>query len=137
MSVYYGDYVLCSIDLAGDSDSYRLWGNEGDLMFIEMIRVEGESFEPWLWITSPSGETLINDGDYNSQDFSMTLTETGVYTINAREWDDRATGQYSMSFACNGGPCLPPPQGGGCDQNDDGAFRVNDVIEFWNSCKAQ
>ena len=112
MTVNYGDYILCSIDPEGDSDFYRIWGNEGDLIFVEMISMDG-TVNPLLWVTAPNGDTLFNEHDNSSITFSMILTETGTYTINASDWGGAggSVGQYSMHVVCNGGSCLPAPSG--------------------------
>lgn len=60
MTVDYGDYIICYISPAGDSDYYRIWGNEGDRMVIEVMDLDSGALEPRLLITTPSGEVLHN-----------------------------------------------------------------------------
>lgn len=80
MSVNYGDYIFCSIAPVGDSDTYRIWGNEGDRMSIDVLGLE---VGPCLLIADPNGD-IIHSGCNNAtgaQTFNQILTETGKYTI--------------------------------------------------------
>lgn len=123
MTVNYGDYITCSISPKGDSDTYRIWGNEGDRMSIEVVDMkEVYYFEPWLLITTPNGETLFSKGSDNSIEFDEILTETGKYTIRVSDSRNNESGQYTIYFLCNGGSCLPAPSDGGYQEGYDKGY---------------
>jgi Putative metallopeptidase len=59
-------------------------------------------FDPYLVVTTPSGETIVND-DYENQ-FGMArvdfeATESGVYTISATTYETGETGAYQIAIS--------------------------------------
>lgn len=115
MKVNYGDYIFCSIAPVGDSDTYRIWVNEGDRLSIEVVDLDETSLCPQLLITAPNGDTLFDKSTYNAitcganVSYDEVLTETGRYTIKISNHFNNLTGQYLLNIVCNGGSCLPEP----------------------------
>ena len=110
MTLDYGSYYICSISPAGDSDTYRIWGNEGDRMHVVLASLTKDRY-PYLIIIDPDGENIFNTWAEDGVSFDSILTKTGRYTINItfvkpHNYENR-TGQYSLHFTCNGGSCLP------------------------------
>ena len=75
-------------------------GNAGDEVTISMYSATGDSY---LKLLSPSGSVIAENDDYSDYDsqVSLTLPESGQYTIIATSYGDRDTFDYSLAISAN------------------------------------
>ncbi|MEM7453057.1 MAG: hypothetical protein AAF456_01765 [Planctomycetota bacterium] len=89
-------------------DSYDLYGNQGEVLTIEM---RSDVFDPYLIFTFPNGEQEDND-DVNEGDttavISMTLPQTGNYRILATSYEPNMAGNYALKITRGARAPMPP-----------------------------
>ena len=102
-----GSTVNGTLETLGDHDWYRITLTAGQSI---SVTLNGISFQDtYLYIRDASGNLLfsnddISDGNLGSQ-VAFSATYSGTYYIDVAAWDDRATGDYSVSVQ----PYTPPP----------------------------
>jgi len=90
-----GDEVLES-----DNSLYDIYDFDGASGQTITIDLESSEFDTYLAIISPSGELLAEnddtDGSTNSS-ISITLSETGTFTIVVNGYDSTSQGEYLLT----------------------------------------
>ncbi|WP_353929182.1 putative Ig domain-containing protein [Okeanomitos corallinicola TIOX110] len=87
-----GEVVTGSLSEAGEKDVYLIEGTAGQRIWFDGLA--SDSFNIDVRITSPTGQTLINNLDANRDSGMLTLPETGTYSIVVN--GDDFTGDYSF-----------------------------------------
>ena len=83
-------------------DSYTMEGRSGELVVIDL---RSSQFDPYLIVQTPSGETSENDdheGDASRSLLSLTLTESGTFTIAVTSYTEGETGNYDLQIRSGG-----------------------------------
>ena len=106
---FFGTRVSCDITPATDVDVYRFTGSAGDRVLTEAAWVSGDVFAPRIQVYAPNGDSVGLITSPPRLDF--VLPQSGVYTaLVFNHFVTNATGgQYTFTFTCIGGSCLPPP----------------------------
>lgn len=105
----------------GGGETWAFEGEEGMMVTIRVLadrpagrqtdneeRLEQRLFDTYLYVYGPDG-TLIAENDDNedlpdedpektNSSVTLTLPETGTYTIEIRSWDDRSGGRYTLEI---------------------------------------
>jgi hypothetical protein len=99
MGISYGDLVICSIDIVGDSDVFRFSGSQGDNI---VLRVTSQSnLFPCLELRAPDNtQTFACAFQEFSQRIDKTLTLTGTYTVlvTSTGASTGRTGAYALAL---------------------------------------
>lgn len=96
------------------------------------IRLDSTEFDPYLIVTSPSGDQSDNDDYQGSRNAGVDISraEAGDYRIVATSYEPGETGTYSLRFGA--GAAIPQASagtaGGGGNQAANGAARVFGVF---------
>jgi serine protease Do len=90
-------------------NAYTFEGQQGQQVEIEM---RSQDFDAYLILLAPDGRSLQQDDDSAGNTdarISVTLPETGNYTVLANSFERRQTGRYTIRFST--GTTTPPSPG--------------------------
>ncbi|MEB3220007.1 MAG: putative Ig domain-containing protein [Nostocales cyanobacterium 94392] len=87
-----GEVITGSLSEAGEKDVYLTEGTAGQRIWFDGLA--SDSFNIDIRMTSPTGQTLINNLGANRDSGMLTLPETGTYSIVVN--GDDFTGDYSF-----------------------------------------
>ena len=96
--ISYGETIDCSIDAAGETDSYTFAGSSGERVYVKMARHSGD-VNPDITIKRPDGTQLCRiTGSSSSRlaEGDCQLDATGTHTIVAADYGSNGTGVYSL-----------------------------------------
>lgn len=98
-TIEYGETVQGTLTSDAPAQMFSFTAAAGDSV---IIRLSSDDFDSYLHLTDPNGtEIAYNDdgaGNLNSMIGPLTLTEGGVYTINASSLSGNATGDFTLSL---------------------------------------
>ena len=116
--------ALSTADMRSPEDSYleawELSGRAGQSVTIDLL---ADAFDPRLYVVGPGlPETLTDDdgGDGCNARLTITLLETGAFTVVASSLGARETGTYTIRVSDR--PGAPPSHG--CGEVDPGAIEA-------------
>ncbi|MEL6636743.1 MAG: T9SS type A sorting domain-containing protein [Bacteroidota bacterium] len=95
----YGDDVIATLDVEGETDIYTFSGTAGDVIWIRMRDAESP-IDACMELRSPGGDVIGEDcrngGVVNIRHF--TLPETGTYQIVVSDNRNNDTGPYGLAL---------------------------------------
>ena len=115
----------CAVNLGGEpffTDRFTFSGTAGQQISVALNSTAVDGF---LILHSPTGDTTVSDNDggggTNARiplgSGTLTLTETGIYTIEASTWNSFETGAYTLILT---GPTVTAPNDTYFDYDGDG-----------------
>jgi hypothetical protein len=112
-SVLWEQIQSSTISPGAQSDTYTFNGVASDVIDFTMSRTSG-SLSPKIRLYNPDGtlKSVVNPGNCNGptiQMNSVTLTQSGTYTVLLGDCSDTYTGNYNLSSQCFGACPLPVP----------------------------
>ncbi|HMJ08352.1 MAG TPA: FG-GAP-like repeat-containing protein [Pyrinomonadaceae bacterium] len=132
----------CTVGIGGDpyfTDLYTFNGTAGQQVSITMTSTQ---FDAYLIFHTPSGTGSVEDDDSGGgtdaripESGTITLPETGTYTIETSSANLGETGSYTLNLL--GPTVVPPTSGGPFDFDGDGKTEIGifrpEVSEWWYS----
>ena len=99
LQIKYGDNVTGNISVKGEKDAYSFTGETRDIIIIRM-RFSSSTGGPRIELYNPSGVLVTSKSGSNGIIWleTVTLAETGMYTILVMESGGDDTGSYSLSL---------------------------------------
>jgi exosome complex RNA-binding protein Csl4 len=101
-TITFGDNISCSIDVAGESDSYTFSGSAGDRVYARVGTAGLNS--PRVEIKRPSGTTLCASWGTYAATVSCQLDTSGTHQVIAKSQSASATGAYGLYAQLLGNP---------------------------------
>jgi hypothetical protein len=95
MTINYGVLISCSVNIAGDTDTFRFSGTMGEQIVAEVAYQSG-TMRPCLQLIAPDTTTTTACANSFSNRIDTTLTQTGTYALVADVWFAGTTGNYSL-----------------------------------------
>lgn len=95
-TITYGDMIICAIDPVGDTDTYRFFGNAGEVAVIIASRHSGGLY-PCIELWDPDNNFVKSAcavSHTNRIDIELSLT--GMHTIHLRDYNNNHTGEYAL-----------------------------------------
>ena len=95
-----GETQKYSIDSSTDTDAFTFSGQKGQAIIIRMSQESG-GVDPSVDLYAPDGSLEHTAGSGSSKSVRVKehkLQQSGTYTIVARDYDGKETGQYSLSL---------------------------------------
>ncbi len=90
--------VLETIE-TGDFDTYQFCARANQNISISMVELNDTSLKPALHLYAPSGEKLIaRYSDGGAYIDNVQLSETGIYSVVATDYDGYRTGEYRLEI---------------------------------------
>ena len=111
LTISYGETIQCSIDAAGEVDTYAFSANSGDVILARMSSGQccnGRSIS----LYGPGGNLLISKSDYSRVEITQTLSVAGNYTLLvtfASGSGGSYTGDYELHLQKLNGPSSATP----------------------------
>ena len=127
MSISYGDFIDCDIEISGESDTYRAYFNIGDGVRLEATNTEAVSF--FMTVFDPTGQEIFHQLVTTTGFFYEIISTAGIYTLVV-QGSSASTGTYSIQLTCVGGTCLPiivPDMTTGSGVSVSGAYVTLDI----------
>ncbi len=107
MSITYGDFIYCDIEISGDSDTYRAYFNIGDGVRLEATDTEDILTSFSMKVFDPTGKEIAYHSSITTSEFFYEIiSPAGIYTFVVKG-NSINTGTYSIQLTCVGGICLP------------------------------
>jgi hypothetical protein len=106
MSVAPGDLITCTLDTAGDSDTFRFGGSPGEVVTVRATRQSG-SLSPCVDLVSPTASHVTACANWPLNEVDTVLDEAGEYSVLVDDFFGTLTGGYALSLER-----LAPPSGG-------------------------
>jgi hypothetical protein len=109
-SIGFGETIQCSIDSAGETDTYTFTASAGDKVLVMMSTSSGSLWEG-IRVYSPEGTKLCQAPDSNPAEIaSCTLPSAGTYSILAYDASTSGfTGDYYLYLQRLNNPGSPVP----------------------------
>jgi hypothetical protein len=96
MVVAYGDVVDCSIEVVGDTDTFRFSATAGEVIAVQAVIGSPSSVRPCLTLVAPDASQLLACANAFVNRIDTMLTQTGTYTILVRDQPSAFTGHYTL-----------------------------------------
>lgn len=115
MVIEYGDLVLCSIDVPGDTDVFCFDGSDDETVAVNASR-QGGTGMPCIELFAPDGASIGWTCSIHDARIDATLDQTGPHTILMWESQNDEIVDYALALQCVGRPCVivPIPDVSGC-----------------------
>jgi hypothetical protein len=97
MIITYGTLINCSIDISGDSDTFRFSGTDGERIVIQGSWQSG-ALRPCVTLVSPDTSQLSMCNNAFTNRIDTTLSLTGTYSIIIHDWFGTSTGTYGLAL---------------------------------------
>lgn len=124
-----GGSLTAAIETRGDHDWFRVELTAGQTYVFNTGAGSGGAIDTTLALRNAGGQTITSNDDANGGTLSQitfTASSTGVYYLDVGTYQNRTTGQYSVSMTAQG---APPPTGRPVFTNDQIANQLTDG--FW------
>ena len=98
-SISFGQTIQCSIDSAGETDTYTFTASAGDKVLVRMSQASGTLYYPGVRVYSPTATKLCEETTTidTAEIASCTLPSAGTYSILAFDGlDGTHTGDYDL-----------------------------------------
>jgi uncharacterized protein (TIGR03437 family) len=99
MTIAYGDFITCAIELIGDTDIFRFTASTGEVIAIQVTR-QGRNGQPCVEVFDPQGNRIADracGGLSPVARLDPALTMTGDHTIRVSEWE--GLGPETLEYA--------------------------------------
>jgi hypothetical protein len=108
-SISFGETIQCSINSAGETDTYTFYASAGDKVLVRMNKSSGGLWSE-IRVYSPDGTKLCEAYSSETAEIaSCTLTSTGTYSILASDYFGTYTGDYYLYLQRLNNPGSPVP----------------------------
>ena len=98
-TISFGETIQCSIDAAGEGDTYSFSGSTGDVVVVRMQTTSG-GLDPQIKLYDSGGSKLYSAwGSYYAAITNCTLPGSGTYTIVADDYGGTDSGNYELSLS--------------------------------------
>ena len=101
MNIAYGDLITCNIDPVGDSDTFRFFGTEDEVIVI----MAASGFRYCIDLIAPDNSRQTACKSTSRQSIDTTLDQTGTFTILLRDYYGSGSGEYALTLQCLNPPC--------------------------------
>jgi hypothetical protein len=92
-----GETILGTINQSGDMDATRFTAQVGDVVLLQMGDRTGSSiFDMEMYVYDAAGHYIASVGGDDTATLSLTITNSGLYTVRCQE-ADVTTGGYALS----------------------------------------
>jgi hypothetical protein len=122
MNIAYGDLITCSIDQAGDSDTFRFFGTTGEVIVLQGT-VQSGPIRPCIELIAPDNSREVACSSSGIHRIDTTLNQTGTFTILLRDYSS-SYGEYALALQCLIGCVVLPPF---CEGDFDGDHDVDGI----------